>query len=65
MIVVHSWIASNVLRTVILIFIFYNLQTFFNRVASSPAGAYSLLRHGLMKRLAECEVFAMRPEHER
>lgn len=44
---------------------FEGRMTFFNRVASSPAGAYSLLRHGLMKHLAECEVFSMRPEHER
>eukprot|EP00106_Octopus_bimaculoides_P019622 XP_014787064.1 PREDICTED: nuclear pore complex protein Nup205-like [Octopus bimaculoides] len=44
---------------------FEGRMTFCSRVASSPAGAYSLLRHGFMQRLAECEVFSMRPEHER
>ncbi|GAB1605006.1 nuclear pore complex protein Nup205-like [Argonauta hians] len=44
---------------------FEGRMTFCSRVASSPAGAYSLLRHGFMQRLAECKVFSMRPEHER
>lgn len=58
-----SCVAVRPLATIsALMHFFLTLQAFLTRVAKLQQGALELLRSGVVVRLAQCQVYDMRPE---
>ncbi|KAG1652512.1 Nuclear pore complex protein Nup205 [Nymphon striatum] len=58
----HSMLVPNPVPLCPL-YIYESKLALLTRVACTPAGAQSLLRNGIMEKLAACQVFSMRPTY--
>ncbi|XP_064596049.1 nuclear pore complex protein Nup205-like [Liolophura sinensis] len=56
---------TNNLDSLRVLYIYESKMGLFTKIGESVSGAHSLLRSGIVQRLAECRFFDMRPELER